>query len=119
MIVFLALFGFFEAVMDKLQFHYDKSVFKSFKKQQFWDPKISWRNKWKEGEKENGERFLFSSTLLVFTTDAWHLAKFFRNVCLVLALFFTLKGGSLWELILGRILSGVVFEISFRNIFSE
>jgi hypothetical protein len=121
MILFLALFGFFEAVMDKLQFHYNKSVFKNFKNQQFWNPKISWKNKWKNGDKDKGEKFPFSSTLFVFTTDAWHLAKFFRNLCIVIAMFLFIYSPanptSIFYLILGRVLWGVVFEISFSRLF--
>ena len=33
--------GICEAVMDKIQFHYDSTIFKNFKNQLFWDPRIS------------------------------------------------------------------------------
>lgn len=36
----------------------------------------SWTNKWKHGNPEEGERFLFSSTILVCFTDLWHFAQF-------------------------------------------
>ena len=120
-LTFLSLVGFFEAVMDKIQFHYNKSIFINFKNQQFWNPKISWKNKWKNGGKDNGEKFPFSSTLFVFTTDAWHLAKFFRNLCIVIAMFLFIYSPanptSIFYLILGRVLWGVVFEISFSRLF--
>ena len=48
--IFVMASGLFESIMDKLQFHYDKTPFKYFNNQIFWDPKISWRNKWKDGE---------------------------------------------------------------------
>jgi len=54
------LSGMFEAVMDKLQFHYDLSIFKNFKNQLFWDPKISWKNKYEDGNPMKGERFFLS-----------------------------------------------------------
>lgn len=41
----------------------------------FWNPYESWRNKWKNGDRVQGEKFFGSSTFLVFTTDAWHLFK--------------------------------------------
>jgi hypothetical protein len=120
LLIFLSLVGFFEAVMDKLQFNYNKSIFINFKNQQFWNPKISWKNKWENGDKDNGERFLFSSTLFVFTTDAWHLAKFFRNICIAISMFiflyFSLSIETFFYLVLGRILWGVVFEISFSKL---
>ena len=40
------LSGMFEAVMDKLQFHYEQSIFKNFKNQLFWNPDVSWKNKY-------------------------------------------------------------------------
>lgn len=41
---------------------------------QFWNPQISWRNKWAGGDPANGERFPLSSTFFVSITDAWHMA---------------------------------------------
>jgi len=65
-----------KAVMDKIQFHYNNSIFndKVKFKEMFWNPKISWKNKWKFNEetRELEERFSFSSTILVGFTDAWH-----------------------------------------------
>jgi hypothetical protein len=120
-LTFLSLVGFFEAVMDKIQFHYNKSIFRNFKNQQFWNPKISWKNKWKNGDKNNGEKFPFSSTIFVFTTDAWHLGKFFRNLFIVISMFLFIYSPtnptSIIYLILGRVLWGVVFEISFSRLF--
>ena len=42
---------------------------------QFWDPQKSWHNKWKDGERANGEKFLGSSTVFVWTTDGYHLLR--------------------------------------------
>jgi hypothetical protein len=43
----------------------------------FWNPRESWKNKWKiQGDIITGyERFWGSSTIFVFLTDAWHLFK--------------------------------------------
>lgn len=67
--------GIFNAAMDKLVHHFRTSVFAK-KSRIFYDPAISWRNKWKDGEKAKGEKFPGSSTLFSWTTDAWHLFKF-------------------------------------------
>ena len=82
----LILGGFFEGVMDTLQFHYDKSVFRGFKKQLFWNPEKSWRNKYKDGDFLKGPRFPFSTSALVGLTDGWHMAKTLRNLCLFISL---------------------------------
>jgi hypothetical protein len=120
-LITLSLVGLFDAVMDKIQFHYNKSIFKNFKNQQFWNPKLSWINKWKNGNKKNGEKFLFSSTLFVFTTDAWHLAKFFRNFCIVVSMFLFIylptNPTSIFYLVLGRVFWGIVFELCFSRLF--
>jgi hypothetical protein len=111
------LFGLFEAVMDKLQFHYKRSIFKNYQST-WWDPKNSWKNKWKNGDKEQGERFLFSSTVFVFVTDAWHFFKFLRNVSIQLGIFFLILNlcgvwFSMGYTILIYIIKNIVFEKTF------
>jgi len=64
------------AVMDKIRFHYSSSIFKNFS-DDWWNPSNSWRNKWKNGNPEEGERFWGSSRWFVRFTDAWH---FFQGV---------------------------------------
>jgi len=78
--------GFCEGVMDKLQFHYHKSIFVNFANARFWDPAYSWTNKYKNGNPMEGERFPFSTTFLVSFTDGWHLFKLLRNVLLFASL---------------------------------
>lgn len=39
----------------------------------FWHKHKSSANKWKNGDKKQGEKFWLSSTFLVAQTDAWHL----------------------------------------------
>ena len=63
------------AICDKLVHHWDKSIFKGYKNERFWNPEISWKNKWKDGDPKNGEAFPFSSGIMVWVTDAWHLFK--------------------------------------------
>jgi len=107
-----------EAIMDKIQFHYDKSIFSNDKyKQTFWDPTKSWVNKWKDSSAKD-ERFLGSSSIFVFTTDAWHLFKFFRNTFLFIGLPL-LSFGSINVIlaaILARIIYGLVFTICFNKL---
>lgn len=53
---------------------YDRSIFSKLKGN-FWNPSESWKNKWKNGDREQGERFWGSSTVFVSFTDSWHLFK--------------------------------------------
>lgn len=66
--VFVA--GGFEGAMDGLQFHYDKPDY-------FWNPDISWQNKYKNRDVAQGKTF--AGKYLVWTTDGWHLMKAGRN----------------------------------------
>ena len=85
-LLFVAASSIAEAIMDKIQFHYDKSIYSQDKyKQTFWNPNLSWVNKWKDNSAKE-EKFLGSSSIFVFTTDAWHLFKFFRNTFLFIGL---------------------------------
>ncbi len=80
-VVFMAVlfcsYGVLDAVRDTLAHHYSVSVFSEWKST-FWDVNLSWCNKWKNCE-AGKEAFPLSSSLLVFTTDAWHLMKFFQH----------------------------------------
>jgi hypothetical protein len=110
-----------EAVMDKLQFHYDKSIFSDSKyKQTFWNPNLSWVNKWKDSSARE-ERFLGSSTIFVFTTDAWHLFKFFRNTALFIALPLLCFGPNhlIIEMIIARVVYGLTFTLYFDKILKK
>ena len=103
-----------EAIMDKIQFHYDKSIFADKKVNQlFWNPIESWKNKWKDDLKT--EKFLGSSTIFVFTTDAWHLFKFFRNISLFIGLpLITFGEYYLFiQIIIARIVYGLMFTLYF------
>ena len=63
-----------KGVCDALQFH-------GVGQGDWWNPEVSWRNKWADGVKANGEAFPLSSTLLVFTTDAWHFFQMVQYRC--------------------------------------
>ncbi len=78
--LFYALAGICKGVMDTLQFHFETSIFKD-KNPVFWNPKISWKNKYKNRDPEQGPRFPLSVTLLVFLTDGWHLFSTFSMAC--------------------------------------
>lgn len=74
-IISLALFfiaGIANAIMDTLEHHFSISIFKNLPS---WDAKETWKNKWKNGDPEQGPRFPGSTTVFVFTTDPWHFFK--------------------------------------------
>jgi hypothetical protein len=117
-LLFVAAASVSEAIMDKIQFHYDISIFSQYKyKQTFWNPNLSWVNKWKDSSAKE-EKFLGSSSIFVFTTDAWHLFKFFRNTFLFIGLPLLSFGSMniILAAILARIIYGLVFTICFDKL---
>ena len=122
-IILVGLAGFFKAVMDKLQFHWHRSVFYRDRMRfnpLFWNPQLSWENKYKLGSGYKEEKFKFSTTLLVFLTDAWHLAQMSTYLLIFIGLpILAFASDSLLELILAvvtaRVAFGVAFELSFKK----
>lgn len=90
----MILAGISKACADNVQSQIDHSIFKG---NSFFDASLSWRNKWAKGFLINNasyyhwyylgyatkykERFPFSSTILVFVTDGWHLCNFITYTC--------------------------------------
>ena len=109
------------AVMDVISFRYSTSVFATWPQHREWiDPQVSWHRKWKNGDRAQGEAFPFSSTVLVATTDLWHLAKEVMLWTLMLAIIlpFTLAIRLHWTawvglLVLIKCLYSSTFEMLF------
>ena len=122
-IFFFVLAGLFEAVMDVVQFHYHKSIFKKLKNNLFWDASESWKNKYKDGDPNKGPKFFLSNTLFVGLTDAWHLFKTLRTLSVmlgvftILTMFFTICKSFLITAAF-RVFFGISFT-SFYNFFQK
>jgi len=122
-IVCFGIAGWCEAVMDTLQFHFDFSIFSCFKNKYFWNPRISWYNKYKNKDPLAGPRFPFSTTLFVGLTDGWHFFKLLRNLFIVIGVFILLYAivGPIWALVyvvIARVVFGLVFTF-FYNILGD
>jgi hypothetical protein len=87
--------GFFKDISDALMSGKFQDAFGVKNPNGFFGT-TSWTRKYKNGDVKQGEAFLFSSSILVFLTDAWHLSNSFEMLCnmgclvLVLNLNFTL-----------------------------
>lgn len=112
-IVLSFVLGITKGIQDKLQFHFHKSIFRNLGS--WWNPEQSWRNKWKNGDKKQGERFFLSSTLLVSLTDAWHFFGLLRNFCIFVAIALLVD----WKLIFFYPLFFVTFHIFFTYLFKK
>lgn len=67
-VVFAILSGLFKAICDLSE----EGNLKFYKKT-FWLKDLSWQNKWKNGDKKQGEKFFGSSRWFISLTDAWHV----------------------------------------------
>jgi hypothetical protein len=80
----IILAGIFNSVMDVLKSNFCQSKFSDLNPF-FWNPTLSWHNKWKNGDAKQGEKFFGASTFLVWLTDAWHVFKMLMLVCIMLS----------------------------------
>ena len=117
--MFLA--GTFNGVSQDLLFHYDEfeATFPNTDPQ-FWDPEISWTNKYKNGDPLQGARFPGSTTILVGTTDGYHAMLSSRDIMIVTSIALSSKSRS-WKHFLKKtaaytIAYGAGFHLTYRTI---
>lgn len=116
-ILALVISGIAEAINNALGFDYTQTVFRKYSSL-FWDPAISWRNKYKNILNKTPAYF-GAATFLVFTTDAWHLFKAISHWTLItgLVLQASVANGMLdlfLSTLLSYILQRIVFEVTLR-----
>lgn len=69
--------GAIDGTIESLNYHYDNGFSPRFKNlnHQFWNPALSWRNKYKDGVPSHGPKFFGSTNALCFATDGYHLLR--------------------------------------------
>ncbi|HXB40323.1 MAG TPA: hypothetical protein VNZ49_07250 [Bacteroidia bacterium] len=69
--------GMLDGTIESINYHYDNGFKNRFSKinNQFWDPSLSWKNKYKNGNCELGPKFTGSTTIFACTTDAYHMLR--------------------------------------------
>lgn len=74
LLIFLG--GAFEGLVETVSHHYGKfnARFPEANKY-WWNPSDSWPNKFKNGIESEGPKFIGSTTVFVFVTDAYHLFR--------------------------------------------
>ena len=117
----MALAGICNACMDTIRYHWTTSIFFSLntKYQQWFRPTLSWRNKWKNGDPNEGERFLGSSTVFVWLTDFRHFAKLLMLLFISLAIVFYHPVYEWWtDIPIMYITFTGIFELFFSKILT-
>jgi hypothetical protein len=117
-LVFIILAAIFNACMDILG-KYDESIFKKCcpSLENFMNPKVSWKNKYKNLDKAQGPKFFGSTTFLVWTTDFWHLCKtimimfFSLSIVFYSPIFYTIA-----DFFIYFFSFGIVFELFYSKL---
>lgn len=114
--IFVILAAICNAIMDKISFHYYKSIFVRYKPL-FWYPQVSWKNKYINGNPMYGRRKFLGFKLHPAFTDAWHFFKSGMIIFLVLAIVFYNPIVNIWiDIIIFGALWNIVFVQFFNNI---
>ncbi len=73
--------GLLDGTIETINYHYYNGFKLVFPKanDQFWNPAVSWTNKYKDHNAALGPKFPGSTTAFVFTTDAYHALRTARN----------------------------------------
>ncbi|HKC67738.1 MAG TPA: hypothetical protein VKG26_05875 [Bacteroidia bacterium] len=69
--------GMLDGTIESISYHYDNGFKTRFTKanDQFWNPAISWTNKYKNNNPALGAKFAGSTDIFVCTTDAYHMLR--------------------------------------------
>lgn len=99
-LVCLFIYGLAKGIGDTMLYRYNDSIFANLKNQQYFDPVLSWQNKYNISAlptkpwyyfglytPKYKERFPYSATIFVGFLDAWHLTNWIRNRSVDIILF--------------------------------
>lgn len=113
--ILLLISAIAKSIQDTLQFHYDTSIFKLSKNQNWWNPNLSWQNKWNWFKNYKILTWLLANPL-VSITDAWHLFGFIRDFSLFICIPIISDN---WWILLGYPIYRFIFHIFFTWIFNH
>lgn len=107
---FMSLGGISDGISEELLHHYSlvKEKFPNIN-DQFFNPSISWNNKYKNGDEKQGDAFLGSSTIFVASTDAYHALRAFKQTMWLGGLITFQKGKNFKQTVLQALISIAVY----------
>lgn len=84
------LSGLLDGTCESINYHYANGFAPVFPhaNPEFWNPAVSWVNKYKDNNPNMGPKYIGSTTFLTFTTDAYHALRTGRNCTDALTLAF-------------------------------
>lgn len=111
--ILMLLFVVADAMQDGITHDFEGTVFRNLNPK-FFNPDVSWVNKYKDDNPLEGEKFFGSTTFLVWLTDFWHMLKFIKMNCVWIAL--SVASSTWWLYFVGLLFHGVVFELAYKVI---
>lgn len=116
--MFLA--GAMNGVNQDLLFHYHEFQ-NTFPRAnpEFWDPSISWRNKYKNGDPSLGEAFPGSSTIFVAATDGYHATVAGRNLMITTSICLSPQTKGWKPLLKKTILYTLTYSVGFELVYDK
>lgn len=118
-LIFIMLAAICNAIMDTITYHWYESIFCGFVNRHWWDPEVSWRNKYKQGQPYNGLKkwWIFDAQF----TDAWHTFKSLMIVLIALAIitFNCLIIHYWYEYIIMFIVYGLLWNLTFSLFYNK
>jgi hypothetical protein len=118
-LIFVFLAAICNAIMDVITYRFNSSIFSKFVQLKWYiDPSVSWRNKYKNGDPNQGPIFPFSTSILCAITDLWHLTKSIMLVLLYVGITcYVPIINPVLDVILYYIVFGVTFELFWSILF--
>lgn len=110
--------GAADGVSQDLLFHYhefERST--GLTGAQYWDPDLSWRNKYKDGDPAKGAKFFGSTTFLVGLTDGYHASRSLRDSMVILSLINSKKSKSKKESVKKAVLYTASYGAGFTLVY--
>jgi len=116
--MFLA--GALNGVNQDLLFHYHEfqNTFPNANPD-FWDPSISWRNKYENGDPLQGEAFPGSSTIFVAATDGYHATVAGRNLMITTAICLSPKTKGWKPFVKRTLLYSLSYGLGFELVYGK
>ena len=121
LLIFLS--GICNSIMDTLADHYNTSIFSNKRfTQEFWNKKLSWKNKYKERGDSHIANLIekLDDGVWVFLTDGWHMMQMFWRVTLFIGIImsrYTTELNLTGILLLDLIISFTIISISYLGGF--
>jgi hypothetical protein len=87
---------------------------------EWWNPELSWPNKYKNGDPAQGPAYFGSTTFLAWSTDGYHLARSIRSAMIMTGVLLTpdLKGQRWYIYIAKAVMYSVAYTSGFHLSYS-